>query len=53
MAEATVTLKLTVPEAMALLRAADTGLRVIDTLGLVKDIGLTEAAVNKLRAVAR
>jgi hypothetical protein len=33
-----------------LLKAADTGLRVIETL---KNIGLTEAAVNKLRAVAR
>jgi hypothetical protein len=53
MAEPTVTLKLTKPEALALLHAADTGLRVIEALGLVKALGLTEATVRKLRDVAR
>ena len=53
MADVTVTLKLTMPEAKALLNAADTGLRVIEALNLVKALGLTESAVNKLRAAAR
>lgn len=48
--EPTITLKLTKPEALALLNAADTGLRVIEALNLVKAIGLTEIAVRKLRA---
>jgi hypothetical protein len=48
--EATVTLKLTKPEALALLKAAETGLAVIEALNLVKAIGLTEATVRKLRA---
>jgi hypothetical protein len=49
-AEQTVTLKLTKPEALALLNAAETGMRVIQALNLVKNLGLTEAAVTKLRA---
>lgn len=49
--DATVLLKLTKPEALALLNAADTGVRVIQALGLVKNLGLTEEAVRKLRAV--
>jgi len=53
MAEQIVTLKLTKPEALALANAADTGLRVIEALNLVKNLGLTESAVNKLRAAAR
>lgn len=53
MAEGTVTLKLTKPEALALLNAADTGLRVIEALNLVKNVGLTEATVRKLRDAAR
>ena len=39
---ATVTPKLTKPEALALLNAAETGLAVIKALGLVKNTGLTE-----------
>ena len=53
-AEPTVTLKLTKSEALALLNAADTGLRVIEALNLVKGAtALTEAAVRKLRDAAR
>ena len=52
MAEQMVTLKLTKPEALALLNAAETGLRVIEALNLVKNVGLTEVAVRKLRAAA-
>jgi hypothetical protein len=50
--EATITLKLTKPEALALIHAADTGLRVIDTLGLVKALGLTETAGRDAHQVA-
>jgi hypothetical protein len=50
MADNEVTLKLSRPEALALLNAAETGLRVIEALNLVKNVGLTEAAVRKLRA---
>lgn len=53
MAENQITLKLAKPEALALLHAAETGLRVIEALGLVKNLGLTEAAVRKLREAAR
>jgi len=53
MADEIVTLELTKPEALALLNAADTGLRVIEALNLVKAIGLTEAVVRKLRDAAR
>jgi hypothetical protein len=52
MAEQTVTLKLSKPEALALLNAAETGLRVIEALNLVKNVGLTEEAVRKLRSAA-
>ncbi len=48
--ESTVTLKLTKPEALALLNAAETGLRVIEALNLIKSTGLTEEAMRKLRA---
>lgn len=49
MAEEIITLRLTRPEVLALEKAADTGLRVIEALGLVKNLGLTEAALRKLR----
>ncbi len=52
MPETTVTLKLTKPEALALLNAAETGLRVIEALGLIKATGLTEKAVSDLRGAA-
>jgi hypothetical protein len=52
MADNEVTLKLSKPEALALLNAAETGLRVIEALNLVKNVGLTEEAVRKLRAAA-
>ena len=45
-----VTVKLTKVEALALLNAAETGLRVIEALGLVKATGTMEEAVRKLRA---
>ena len=49
-----VAIKLTRVEAAALLNAADTGIRVIDALGLVQRTASTEAAITKLReAVAR
>jgi hypothetical protein len=48
-AETTVTLKLTKPEALALLKAAETGLAVIEALNLIKATGLTEGVVRKLR----
>jgi hypothetical protein len=51
--ETTVTLKLSIPEAKALLNAADTGLGVIEALSLVKPLSLTESAVGKLRVSAR
>ena len=47
-----VTLRLTKPEALALLNAAETGLAVIEALNLVKATGLTQATVRKLRMVA-
>jgi hypothetical protein len=47
-----VTLRLTKPEALALLKAAETGLAVIEALQLVKATGLTEATVRKLRDAA-
>jgi hypothetical protein len=53
LAEQQVALKMTRPEALALLNAAETGLRVIEALGLVKNLGLTEASVRKLREAAR
>ncbi len=37
-------------EAMALLNAAEVGVRVIEALRLVQRIGPTETSVNKLRA---
>ena len=49
MAETTVTLKLTKPEALALLKAAETGVAVIEALDLIKALGLTKEAVRKLR----
>ena len=49
MTESTVRLTLTKPEALALEKAADTGLRVIEALGLIKNFGLTEQALRKLR----
>jgi len=49
MAEQTVTLKLSVPEARALLKAAETGVKVIEALNLIQAIGLTESVVRKLR----
>ncbi len=48
-AEQTVTLKLTKPEALALLKAAETGLAVIEALNLIKATNLTIIAVRKLR----
>ena len=51
--EQQVTLKMTRPEALALLNAAETGLRVIEALNLVKNVGLTEETVRKLRGAAR
>ena len=45
-----VTLKLTKVEALALVSAAETGLRVIEALALVKNTATMEAAVRKLRA---
>ena len=45
-----VTLKLTRVEALALLNAAETGVRVIEALGLVKNTATMEEAVRKLRA---
>ena len=53
MAEPTVTLKLTKPEALALLKAAETGASVIEVLNLVPNTGLIEATVRKLRDAAR
>jgi hypothetical protein len=50
--DGTVTLTLTKPEALALLKAAETGLAVIEALHLVKATALTEATVRKLRMVA-
>jgi hypothetical protein len=47
--ETTVTLKLSKPEALALLKAAETGLAVIEVLDLIKALGLTKEAVRKLR----
>ena len=41
---------LTRVEALALLNAAETGLRVIEALGLVKNTGATEEAIRKLRS---
>jgi hypothetical protein len=46
----TVTLKLTKPEALALLKAAETGLAVIEALHLIRDTVLTERAVGLLRS---
>jgi hypothetical protein len=46
---AMVTLKLTMPEALAL-NAAETGLAVIEALHLVRATRLTEETVSKLRA---
>ena len=48
-----VTLKLTKPEALALLKAAETGLAVIEALTLVKDTRLTEATVAARGAATR
>ena len=53
MAVQTVTLKLTKPEALALLKAADTGADVIKALHLVPNTALIEAVVRKLRDAAR
>lgn len=53
MTDQQVTLKMTRPEALALLNAAETGLRVIEALNLVKNVGLTEESVRKLRDAAR
>ena len=53
MAEPTLTLKLTKPEALALLKAAETGVAVIEALNLVPNTALIEATVRKLRDVAR
>ena len=46
--EQQVRLMMTRPEALALLNAAETGLRVIEALGLVKNVRLTEESVRKL-----
>jgi hypothetical protein len=48
--KAEVAVKLTKVEALALVNAAETGLRVIEALGLVKNTATMEAAVRKLRA---
>jgi hypothetical protein len=53
MTDQQVTLKLTRPEALALLNAAETGLRVIEALTLVKNVGLTKETVRKLLNAAR
>ena len=53
MTEPNVTLTLTKPEALALEKAADTGLRVIEALGLIKSLGLTHEALRKLREATR
>ena len=45
-----VTVKLTKVEALALVNAVETGLRVIEALGLVKNTATMEEAVRKLRA---
>jgi hypothetical protein len=50
MAEQTVTLKLSKPEALALLKAAETGVAVIDALHLVPNPSLIETVVRNLRA---
>jgi len=44
--------RLTKVEALALVNAAETGLRVIEALGLVKNTGTMDQAVRKLRAAA-
>jgi hypothetical protein len=48
--ESTITLKLSKPEALALLKAAATGVAVIDALHLIPNSGLIEAVVRKPRA---
>jgi hypothetical protein len=53
MAIQTVKIELTKPEALALLRAADTGADVIKVLHLVPNTALIEAVVRKLRDAAR
>lgn len=50
MAETMVTLKMTKPEALALLKAAETGVAVIEALHLVKNDSLIKEMVRKLRA---
>lgn len=42
--------RLSKPEALALLKAAETGLRVIEALHLVPNPALIEATVRKLRS---
>jgi len=53
MAVQQVTLKMTRPGALALPNAAETGLRVVEALNLVRNVGLTEESVRKLRDAAR
>jgi hypothetical protein len=45
------TVELTTVEAAALIKAAETGVAVIEALGLVQNTTAMEAAIRKLRAV--
>ena len=45
-----VAIQLTRTEALALVRMADTGLRVTEALALIPNIRAAETALNKLRA---
>lgn len=47
-----VTLELSRVEAQALLKAAETGLRVVEALDLVRNTGTMSEAVSKLRSAA-
>jgi hypothetical protein len=47
-----VALELTRVEAAALLKAADTGIRVIDALGLVQRTAAMDGAIEKLKSAA-
>jgi hypothetical protein len=53
MADKIVTLALTVSEARALLKAAETGVSVINALNRIPAMGLTESVVAKLRPRCR
>lgn len=50
MTESTVMLKMTKPEALALLKAAETGVAFIEALALGKNYSLIKQMVRKLRA---